>query len=402
MTRDLLNTLPTPVLILVVVGGSTAVAVVLAYAVRRRYPRIAESGFEELTGVLRADVFALLYTIVLALVIADQSGNLASASDTVSLESSALAEMTIGLQTVPAPERKPLTDAMEEYLHAVVDEEFPAMRVGESSPRAAAALEALYQAYLTHEPQPGSESIFYERSVENLGKIVLHRRERLQESEEGLSPLLRTLLVVGAVVFMVLAYPASVPQLSLQLVIVAATAAFVSFAYLLTMVFDYPYAGSVSVNSEPYRAGALGQFWYAEIPARPLDSKDLGRLQAGDLIGKWDSDQAFGTMVFWAVGDDIRGVYRIEDGSVIGRVENGVFRGWWCQVPSRRPPDDAGEVEWRLLKDPDSEAVRLDGRWRYGTEGPMKGGWDLTKIGGLEPADLVEAMGDASRFCPHP
>lgn len=276
------------------------------------------------------------------------------------------------------------------------------MREGASSPRAAAALEALYGAYRAHQPQAGAETVFYEKAVDDLGRVILHRRERLQDSQEGLSPLLRTLLVGGAVVFMLLAYPASIRKLRIQLVIVAATASFVSFAYLLTMVFDYPYAGDVSVDSQPYKLGILAQFWYEEASPRPLDSDALGTLEPSDLVGKWNSDQAFGAMLFEQVGDEIRGAYRLENGTVTGRVEDGVFRGWWCQDPGRAPPDNAGEVEWRLLEDRSSSAPRLDGRWRNGTTGPVKGGWDLTKIGGIEPTDLREALNDPSRFCAHP
>ena len=125
-------------------------------------------------------------------------------------------------------------------------------------------------------------------------------------------------------------------------------------------------------------------------------------MEASDLVGKWNSDQAFGTMLFQQVGDEIRGVYRLENGSVRGTVRDGVFRGWWCQEPGRTAPDNAGEVEWRLLKDTDSSAMRLDGRWRYGATGPVRGGWDLTKIGGSEPGDLRDALNDSSRFCAHP
>jgi hypothetical protein len=102
------------------------------------------------------------------------------------------------------------------------------------------------------------------------------------------------------------------------------------------------------------------------------------------------------------VGDEIRGAYRLESGTVTGELgDDGVFRGWWCQEPDRRPPDYAGEVEWRLLEGSDGPP-RLDGRWRYGTEGEFMGGWDLTKIAGVEPADLRALVEDSSLFCPHP
>jgi hypothetical protein len=403
VTSTLLNNFSTGALVLIVVGGTTVLAILVSLFVRWRFPNLAESDFENLTGILRADVFALLFSIVLGLVIADQSGNITTASATISRESSALAEMAAASEAFDPVQRVDLSTALDEYLHAVVNEEFPAMKNGKASPRAAAALEALHAAYRHYEPQTEVQRAFYSRSVEDLGEIILNRRDRLQQSQDGLSPLLRTLLLVGGLVFILLAYPASIRSLRTHLLIVGATAAFVSFAYLMTMVLDYPYAGQVSVDSSPYKLGALAQYWGEDTRPRPLDSANLGRIDEETLIGKWNSQQAYGEMLFRRVGGQIRGAYRLESGTVTGELgDDGVFRGWWCQEPDRRPPDNAGEVEWRLLEEDTGGPPRLDGRWRYGTDGRINGGWDLTKIGGAEPADLEALVQDSSLFCPHP
>ena len=402
MTLELLNRFSTGALILIVVGGTTALALAATVLVRLKWPNLADSDFENLTGILRGEVFALLYTIVLALVIADQSGSMADASSTVSAESSALAELAVAYEAFPAAAHADIADALSEYVHAVVEDEWPAMRNGEASLRAAAALEALHAEYRGFEPTTEVEKAYYARSVDDLGEIIRERRSRLQQSQEGLSPLLRTLLVVGAIVFIFLAYPASVRSLPIQMLIVAATAAFVSFAYLLTMVLDYPFAGEVSVDNSPYRMGVLAQFWAVDEEPRPLQSGAFEKLEPDDMIGNWNSDNAFGELLFRRVGDQIHGVYRLDSGTVTGVVSpDGVFRGWWCSEPDRQAPDNAGEVEWRLLET-GSEEQRLDGRWRYGAEGEMRGGWDLTRIGGREPSDLDEMFDDPSLFCSPP
>jgi hypothetical protein len=131
------------------------------------------------------------------------------------------------------------------------------------------------------------EQAFYTSAVDNLREITFSRRERIQQSQEGLSPLLRFLLIIGAIVFIVLAYPASVRKLGTRIAIVGAK--------------------------------------------------------------------------------------------------------------------DAGEIEWRLLKTPGGEPKKLDGRWRYGTEQPWRGGWDLTKLDARsEPPDLAAMFDDPSSFCHHP
>lgn len=404
MTQYLLNHLSTLGLILLVVGGVTTVAVVVTIVVHKKLPGLADSGFEEVTGVLRADVFALLYTIVLALVIADLSGNLSQASSTVSTEASALAGLTRAADSFPTDAGNAIRGGINEYVHAVVEDEWSMLRSGEPSPRAFAALEGLYASVQAFEPQTSVEQTFYETAVNDLGQVNTERRQRVQQSQDGLSPLLRILLVVGAIVFIVLAYPASVRRLRTRVLIVGATSAFVSFAYLLTMVLDYPFAGDVSVDTTPYKTGVLAKYWAADVAPRPLTPETFQAVSAQDLVGAWNSDSAFGAMVFREVGGEIHGAYRSKSGTVVGTVSpDAVFRGWWCQKGSRQPPRDAGEVEWRLLRTPEGEAKTLDGRWRYGADGDFRGGWDLTKLEGRpEPPDLARMFDDAASFCRHP
>jgi hypothetical protein len=404
MTLYLLNYFSTVGLVLLIVGGTTALAIVVTIVVHKLFPNLADSRFEELTGIMRADVFALLYTIVLALVISDLSGNLEKASSKVSSEASALSVLTRGVSAFPSEPRKSINSAVNEYSHAVVEDEWPGLRWGEQSPRASAALEDLYATVRTFEPHTPTEQAFYTSAVDNLREITFSRRERIQQSQEGLSPLLRFLLIIGAIVFIVLAYPASVRKLGTRIAIVGAVSAFVSFAYLLTMVLDYPFAGDVSVDTSPYKTGALGKFWVLDSPPRPLASETFEKVAAQDLIGVWSSDNSFGGAVFREVDGEIRAAYRDNKGTVVGALStDGAFRGWWCAEGSRTPPKDAGEIEWRLLKTPDGERKKLDGRWRYGTEEPWRGGWNLSKLDARsEPPDLAAMFDEPSSFCRHP
>jgi len=58
------------------------------------------------------------------------------------------------------------------------------------------------------------------------------------------------------------------------------------------------------------------------------------------------------------------GVYDQKDGILVGRYALGRFVGWWCQLPTRRPPDDAGRVELHFVHGDDR--VLIDGEWTYG------------------------------------
>lgn len=410
MTAYLLNHFSTAELIALVVGGPVALAVLVVVLVRKLWPNVAHSRFEEMTEVVRADVFAVLYSIVLGLVIADLSGSFSTASATVSAEASALNGIMRASLALPAKpsERFPdgpraaLQESLGTYVHAVVEDEFPAMRKGNSSPVAFATLEGVYGTMQDYAPRTAVQQAFYESALEDLREATLHRRERLQQSEGGAPGLLRTLLVVGGLVFVLLAYPASIESVRAQAAIVGSVTAFVAFGYFLTMVMDYPYAGDVSVSTAPYKNGPLAGLWAVDSPPRPVESGRFERLTAQELAGVWNSEVGFGTMVFRRVGKEIRGVYRADGGTVVGTLgSDGVLRGWWCQEATRRPPSDAGEVQWRQLATKGTAAT-LDGRWRRGLRGPVHGGWDLQKLDIPEPPDLASRFNDPESFCRYP
>jgi hypothetical protein len=85
---------------------------------------------------------------------------------------------------------------------------------------------------------------------------------------------------------------------------------------------------------------------------------------------------------------------------VVGRITGGVFRGWWCEEPSRRPPTDAGELELTFVTR--DGTPRIDGRWKYGAEGDFTGTWDMAWVEGEVDHVLEGRLNDPSQFCDHP
>lgn len=120
------------------------------------------------------------------------------------------------------------------------------------------------------------------------------------------------------------------------------------------------------------------------------------------IAGHW-AGREWGDLYVRASSDgNVWGVYPHDTGTVVGRVDpDGVFRGWWCEAPSRQPPGDAGDVEWRFGRGADG-TLQLDGRWRYGSEGTFRENWDLTWTDAAVDPALASRFDDASQFCLHP
>jgi hypothetical protein len=118
-------------------------------------------------------------------------------------------------------------------------------------------------------------------------------------------------------------------------------------------------------------------------------------LDVSEIVGYWSGD--FGDMVLVADGDEVRGAYTHDEGTVLGTFDGTTFRGWWCEVPSRLPDDDAGYVEFVFLRI-DGELL-LDGWWTYGSDGEPDEDWDLVEQTGLGPDVLRARLDEPDLFC---
>jgi hypothetical protein len=132
--------------------------------------------------------------------------------------------------------------------------------------------------------------------------------------------------------------------------------------------------------------------------------QDGGDPEATAVAGYWTGD--WGDLVMHVVGDEMWGAYTHDEGTVRGRFANGVFTGWWAEVPSRLPTSDAGEVEFTFIVNPDAGGMGIDGRWRYGdatNEPAWRENWDLAiHSADAEPAALVARFADTAAFVAHP
>jgi hypothetical protein len=150
-------------------------------------------------------------------------------------------------------------------------------------------------------------------------------------------------------------------------------------------------AGTEDGSADGIEAGASAD---AEADAQVSD------IAIEDLEGHW-SNPTWGNMVLRHVGTELRGSYSYDQGTVLGSYENGLFVGWWTEVPSRLPMMDAGEVEFRFARNADG-SIYFDGHWRYGTTGAWNENWDLTFDPSPAAAELEARFDDPTAFAAHP
>jgi hypothetical protein len=120
-------------------------------------------------------------------------------------------------------------------------------------------------------------------------------------------------------------------------------------------------------------------------------------LTAQRLNGHWYGQ--FGNIYFQVRDDEVRAVYDYQDGRVLGTLHDGVVDGWWNELPTRNPDNNAGLVHFDLVKG--SKGAQIDGWWLYGTSGNTQT-WDLRKLDDNIPIIVQAKFEDSGSFKQQP
>jgi hypothetical protein len=118
-----------------------------------------------------------------------------------------------------------------------------------------------------------------------------------------------------------------------------------------------------------------------------------------DVAGHWVSSE-YGDAYLQVNGTEVRVVYGKDGGRMIGSLRGTTFAGWWSEAPTRRPADDAGEVELTFVRS--GGKLTAQGWWRPGTDAEFQSDWTMQKVDPVIPAAIRTAFADRSQFVRHP
>jgi hypothetical protein len=253
MARWLLNTFPTWLLAIVVVGGFALLALAGLRLVRRVAPDIAETS--DFAGVM-AGVIAAVYGVFLAFAIVALYEEFHEAELGVQTESAALTRLVTDSAGLGPATEQPLRAAVKAYRDAVTGPEWAAMEDGDASQRAWEGIAGIH-AVLDRVPAPERDSPFFDAALTAVDDVVDARRERLHAAESTLPSAIMVLLIGGGVLTLAftLVFGAPVPRMHTAMVL--SFAVLIGFSLLVALLLDHPFSGDVAVSSAPLHEDAL-------------------------------------------------------------------------------------------------------------------------------------------------
>lgn len=233
------------------IGSAMVLAVVGLMVVRR---------FADLNWLKRqhdvASFFFLmigtLYAVLIAFAIFVVWTQFQDAGANLEHEVNEVGDLSRMAMTMSEPMRSDVRMALVDYIHAVVEDEFPAMEQGRESTRTWQSVERLWKIYADAEPTTLKMQANYEESLRHLNDLSNYRRTRLFTSRGTVPSMLWYLLNIGGVLLVAFTYCFGHESLLSQAIMTATLAGILAFSLFLIAAYDSPFSGVARVSSTPF------------------------------------------------------------------------------------------------------------------------------------------------------
>jgi hypothetical protein len=172
---------------------------------------------------------------------------------TVQSEAGDIEEIYRLSQSLSEPKQEQIQKLAASYAHVVVEEEWPLMRQGRTSPRADALAEELRRSIQEgYKTTTGAQQIFFGEELDVMDELDEDREARLTDVRVGLPGILWVALVVLAISLIGFSYLVGMESSRLHLLTVGALATAISLVLVTIGILDRPFSTDFGVKALPF------------------------------------------------------------------------------------------------------------------------------------------------------
>ena len=240
---------------LLLVAIATLVAVVGMVLVQHLVATERRKQHNDVAGFIYA-VLGVSYAVLLGLMLIAVWEQWNAAEEVASDEANELAGIFYFAHALPQPEGRHIQELVRSYAQVVVEEEWPAMAQGSSSPKAWATLDELRGTILGLDPPTDAQKVPYSQArysevLEQLHGVGDARRERLLAASGGPHhPVGRANR--RRVITIAFTYLFGLENTLVHTLMVAALALVLSLSLFTIASLDHPYMGDVRIHPDAF------------------------------------------------------------------------------------------------------------------------------------------------------
>jgi hypothetical protein len=248
-----LATLNSTLVYLAIVTSFLAFGLALALITRRLTDYMMRRTHNDIAGYIFATIGAI-YGVLLAFLTVIVWEQYNSAVENVAKEANAALAMYRNLSLYP--DQEPAGQARQRllaFMHAVVEDEFPAMAKMKRSQATARAMDTLWATTNKLKPQDLREQVIFSAILNDLNNIAQLRAGRLGSANSPkLSGLMRHILIFGALITLVFAVLFGAENFWWHLILVSILAILIASTLFVILELGHPFTSGVAIQPDSY------------------------------------------------------------------------------------------------------------------------------------------------------
>ena len=233
----------------------------IALRLTQRYiPHHRREPHNDVAGFIFATV-SVVFAVPLAFVVVALWTNNDNAHQTTFREANELAGIYWIARQMPLPLGSQLEHQTLDYANTVVDQEWPLLAEHRTSPVATELVYSMRDSMFAFKPSTAAEQVEYDHAMTHVEALAGERRERLNQADDSLPPLLWAILIGSALVTVAFTFLFGLSSSLAHTVMVMTLAGLVVVSLVVVREMSYPYAGTMKVHPTAF------EVFLARLPA---------------------------------------------------------------------------------------------------------------------------------------
>jgi Protein of unknown function (DUF4239) len=241
-----------PVWSILLVIGCALLAAGGAFVLERLVPASRRESHNDVLGFVYA-VVGVAYAVLLGLVVIAAWNTLDEATANTYTETNALLQLDWYGHSLAQPEHAQIENLVKRYTDLVINTEWPELAHQQSSPQAWTTYDQLREIVQAQQPTTPAAVTRYDQALDAAAQLGDARRQRIDQSSEGIPALLWGALILGAVVTVGFAYFFGMKSTNAHAVVMFCLTLLFSSLLLVVYALNYPFGGIVTVTPEAFR-----------------------------------------------------------------------------------------------------------------------------------------------------
>jgi hypothetical protein len=200
----------------------------------------------------------VFYALLVGLIAVAVWENMSSVEGIVEDEAVSISEIYSDLEGYPQPQRDRLRGLLRQYLHHVIEQEWPVQQKGEEPTSGVPLAEAIVHEWMRFEPATEGQKAIHAEALRELNVFLGLRRERLQAVGTGLPGLLWIVVLMGAAMTIGLTYFFYTENRRLHLLLTGILSTIIGLVVFVILAMDRPMIGELGVPPDSFREVLTG------------------------------------------------------------------------------------------------------------------------------------------------